>query len=337
MRVVRIAPAFTSWQRAARRLLADQVAPEEVRWIELAPTLVDLADSTADDEASSPRVTVPRRFVELARAAAAHPDPDRWAALYRVLWRLVTEQRDLLAHRTDPDVGRLEQLATEARSRPAATAGGTAAPVSSARSFVPPDADLPALRRAAAHCTGCDLYKRASQTVFGEGPAEARMMLVGEQPGDQEDRQGRPFVGPAGEVLDHALAEVGLDRRQLYVTNAVKHFKWIARGKRRLHEKPSLADMEACRPWLEAELALVKPTVLVCLGATAAQTLFGPTFRVLKERGRPLSSRWAPHVVVTIHPSAVLRAPDPDAQEATYRTLVADLKLAAELLASARR
>ncbi len=135
-------------------------------------------------------------------------------------------------------------------------------------------------------------------------------------------------------MLDRALGEAGLDRQRLYVTNAVKHFKWTPRGKRRLHEKPSLADMEACRPWLEAELALVKPAVLVCLGATAAQTLFGPTFRVLKTRGRPFSSRWAPHVVVTIHPSAVLRAPDPEAQEDTYRMLVADLKLAASLAAA---
>jgi len=198
-----------------------------------------------------------------------------------------------------------------------------------------PEPDLAELREAAADCRGCGLYKNATQTVFGEGPAQARVILVGEQPGDQEDRQGRPFVGPAGEILARALADAGIPRSQAYVTNAVKHFKWTpdSRGKRRLHAKPNGGEVRACRPWLEAEMAALKPRVLVILGATAGQALLGSGFRVGAMRGRDLEeTEWAPHVVATLHPSAVLRAPDDAARAEMYDGLVLDLRLAARLL-----
>ena len=192
---------------------------------------------------------------------------------------------------------------------------------------------LATLRRQAADCRACDLYRNATQTVFGEGSVEAEVMLVGEQPGDREDIEGHPFVGPAGRVLDEALDEAGLDREQIYVTNAVKHFKWKARGKRRIHDKPSLAEVAACRPWLDAELALVQPKVLVPLGATAAQALLGRSFRVTQQRGRPIEGTGlAPYVVATVHPSSILRAPDAAARAEGQRELAADLAAVAELL-----
>src|SRR5712691_5275342 len=163
---------------------------------------------------------------------------------------------------------------------------------------------LDALRRAAASCTACDLYKRATQTVFGEGNPRASIMLVGEQPGHEEDLAGKPFVGPAGRVLDRALEAAGIARTDVYVTNVVKHFKWVPKGKRRIHAKPNQMEISACLPWLEAELDVIKPVVLVCLGATAAQALLGPKFRVTKRRGERVQARWAPYVTATVHPSA---------------------------------
>jgi uracil-DNA glycosylase len=190
-----------------------------------------------------------------------------------------------------------------------------------------PDAlTITALREAVQRCEGCPLYANATQAVFGEGTLSSDVMLVGEQPGDQEDRAGAPFVGPAGKVLDRALAEAGIDRRRTYVTNAVKHFKWRARGTRRIHDKPSWKEQMACRPWLEAELALVKPRALVLMGATAAQSLLGKSFRVTQSRGIPLDSDLAELVTATIHPSAVLRAED---REAMFEGLVADLRIVA--------
>jgi uracil-DNA glycosylase family protein len=200
----------------------------------------------------------------------------------------------------------------------------TAAPL------VPERPSLPRLREAAAGCTACELYKTGTQTVFGEGARSAEAMFVGEQPGDQEDKAGKPFVGPAGRLLDEALEDTGIDRTQVYVTNVVKHFKWVARGKRRIHQKPNWQEAAACRPWLDAELAVVKPRVLVCLGATAAQALLGRQFRVTKERGRPVDSNLAEHVLATIHPSAILR--DPETREQEYAAFVADLRTVAELL-----
>ena len=206
-----------------------------------------------------------------------------------------------------------------------------ATPPRTAAPLVPDERSLPALREAAAGCEACPLWKLGTQTVFGEGTGKARVVLVGEQPGDQEDRQGRPFVGPAGRLLDQALAEAGIDRSRAYVTNVVKHFKWKARGKRRIHQKPDAAEVAACRPWLDAELATVKPEVLVCLGATAAQALLGRGFRVTRERGTWVDSDLAPLVTATIHPSAILRG-EPSEREAQLQGLVADLRLVAEAL-----
>jgi DNA polymerase len=188
------------------------------------------------------------------------------------------------------------------------------------------------LREAAAGCRACPLWKDATQTVFGEGPAKAAVMLVGEQPGDREDVEGRPFVGPAGRVLDDGLAEAGIDRTQVYLTNAVKHFKWKARGKRRIHQKPNAEEIAACRPWLDAELAVVKPDVLVALGATAAQALLGRGFRVTRDRGVPVDSDLAPHVLATVHPSSILRARDEAERREAYAAFVADLRAVAKLL-----
>ena len=191
---------------------------------------------------------------------------------------------------------------------------------------------LPKLREAAAHCEGCDLYLHATQTVFGEGSTGARIVFVGEQPGDQEDRQGRPFVGPAGRVLDRALEAAGIARDAAYVTNAVKHFKFEERGKARLHKRPRAGEVKACRPWLSAELELIHPEILVLLGATAAQAIFGPSFRITQARGRPIESSLAPLVLATAHPSSILRAPDDDSRRAAFDELVADLRVVARRL-----
>src|SRR5205823_1212584 len=183
----------------------------------------------------------------------------------------------------------------------------------------PPNSSrLSTVRDAASRCTACHLYKQATQTVFGEGPKTARMMLVGEQPGDYEDVAGKPFVGPAGKIMDQALEEAGIDRKQVYVTNVVKHFKWEPRGKRRIHQKPNSREIAACRPWLEAELRIVKPNLVVAMGATAAQTIFGPSFRVTRERGKVLSSKFAPRVLATVHPSSLLRQPDEESRQREY-------------------
>jgi uracil-DNA glycosylase len=193
---------------------------------------------------------------------------------------------------------------------------------------VPETTSLSKMAAAAKTCTACPLYKNATQTVFGEGPKRATMMMIGEQPGDTEDLAGKPFVGPAGKMLDRALEEVGIDRREVYVTNAVKHFKWEPRGKRRIHQKPSSRDIAACRPWMEAELRLVQPSVLVLLGSTAGQAIFGPAFRVTRERGKVLESPFANKVVATVHPSSLLRQADEDSREREYRLFVDDLRVA---------
>src|SRR6266513_2642592 len=193
---------------------------------------------------------------------------------------------------------------------------------------VPETNSLAKVAAAAKECTACPLYKKATQTVFGEGPKQATMLMIGEQPGDYEDVAGKPFVGPAGKILDRALEEAGIDRGEVYVTNTVKHFKWEPRGKRRIHKKPNSREIAACRPWLEAELRLVKPTLLVCLGATAAQAIFGPSFRVTRERGKVLSSKFAPKVLATVHPSSLLRQPDEESRQREYKRFVLDLRAA---------
>jgi uracil-DNA glycosylase family protein len=196
-----------------------------------------------------------------------------------------------------------------------------------------PDGPLEAVRAAAAGCKACDLWKLGTQTVFGEGRENATVMFVGEQPGNEEDLEGRPFVGPAGRLFDRALEEAGIDRSAAYVTNAVKHFKWEPRGKRRIHQKPNWSEMTACRPWLEAEIDRIRPRVVVALGATAAQTMLGRQFRVTKQRGIPVDSPLAPVVVATVHPSSILRAPDDRAREEALAEFVRDLRTIARLIA----
>ena len=197
--------------------------------------------------------------------------------------------------------------------------------------FVPEKPSISKLKEAAAGCTACPLHETGTQTVFGEGTSKAEVMFVGEQPGDQEDQQGKPFVGPAGKLLDKALEEAGIDRSKVYVTNVVKHFKWQARGKRRIHQKPNWSEIAACRPWLEAELGVVEPRVLVCLGATAAQALLGRDFRVSKQRGELVDSDLGENVLATVHPSSILRA-DEDRRELEYRAFVDDLRTVAKLV-----
>jgi uracil-DNA glycosylase family protein len=198
--------------------------------------------------------------------------------------------------------------------------------------LLPDRLSIPTVRAAAKGCRACDLWKRGTQTVFGEGPKKAALMLVGEQPGDQEDLAGRPFVGPAGKLLDRALAEAGIDRSTVYVTNVVKHFKWEPRGKRRIHKKPNAGEITACRPWLETEIALVKPRAIVCLGATAAQALLGKGFKVTAHRGALVSSPLAPLVMATVHPSSLLRAPDDETRQRETQRFIQDLRAIAKRL-----
>jgi uracil-DNA glycosylase len=205
-------------------------------------------------------------------------------------------------------------------TNPAQTTLGAGAPTAGS---------LSELRDAAAGCRACDLWRNATQTVFGEGTERAEVMMVGEQPGDREDIEGRPFVGPAGRVLDRALEEVGIDRDLVYVTNVVKHFKWRPRGKRRIHQKPNMEEIRACRPWLESELAVVKPRVLVCLGSVAAQGLLGRQFRVTRERGQFVESTLAERVTATVHPSSILRAGDDEARALAMEQFVEDLRVVA--------
>jgi uracil-DNA glycosylase len=201
-----------------------------------------------------------------------------------------------------------------------------------AEPFVPERPTLPRLRRAAEGCTGCPLHEGATQTVFGEGLRKAKVMLVGEQPGDREDIEGHPFVGPAGRLLDRALEEAGIARGEAYITNVVKHFKYTMRGKRRIHQRPDAEEIAACRPWLDAELALVKPQVLVALGATAAKALLGPSFKVTKQRAEFVESDMAPFATGTVHPSSILRAPDDEARRRAYADFVQDLRVIARVL-----
>ncbi len=199
-------------------------------------------------------------------------------------------------------------------------------PGDSEKTLFPLHASLDELRKASETCKACDLWKLGTQTVFGEGMPTAKIMLVGEQPGNQEDLEGKPFVGPAGKLLDAALEKAGIDRKKVYVTNAVKHFKWEPRGKRRIHKKPNTAEIAACRSWLDAEIAALRPKIIVCLGATAAQALLGRDFRVTQHRGEFVKSTLAPHVMATVHPSSILRAPDEATREDEMKKFIADLK-----------
>ena len=335
---VTVTGSFESWQQTARELLRRGAAPDDVRWTDVATSprtasQASLRPAEAEPDRAS-KYLVPRRFVELARTAAAHTSGERWATMYRVLWRLIHENRRLLEMRDDPDVRALLALQSPQQAIPGLEPASQPRPPKTASSMLSPPhviasaADVGELADVAATCTACDLYRNATQVVFGRGPSTAQIMLVGEQPGDQEDLQGAPFVGPAGEVLDRALAEVGLDRHGVYITNVVKHFKWEPRGKRRIHQTPRANEIQACRPWLEAELNFVKPRVIVCLGSTAAQALIGPQFRITKSRGELYRSQWAPWIMATYHPSAVLRAEDPASADAVYRWIADDLRRA---------
>jgi DNA polymerase len=201
--------------------------------------------------------------------------------------------------------------------------------------LIPDRPSIPKVRDVARDCKACDLYKRGTQTVFGEGPSRADVMMVGEQPGDAEDLAGHPFVGPAGKLLDRALEQAGIDRSRVYVTNVVKHFKWEPRGKRRIHAKPNAQEIGACRPWLDTEIALVRPRVLVCLGATAAQALLGRGFKVTQQRGTFVKSPLAPLVTATVHPSSVLRAPDDESRRREMSEFIKDLKTVARAIRKA--
>jgi uracil-DNA glycosylase len=209
--------------------------------------------------------------------------------------------------------------------------------IQSSAPLIPGNPTLSSLRQAARGCRACDLWKLGTQTVFGEGRPGAKVMFVGEQPGDREDLDGKPFVGPAGGILDKALAEAGIDREEVYVTNAVKHFKWEPRGKRRIHKKPNSVELAACRPWLDAEIEVVKPAVVVLLGATAAQAMLGRSFKVTEMRRKPIESKIAPYLMATVHPSSILRAPDDEARHAEYRRFVDDLKGVAEFVRQWKR
>ena len=203
---------------------------------------------------------------------------------------------------------------------------------SKAWDLIPPRPTLSIVKNASAGCRACDLWKKGTQTVFGEGSRRANVMFVGEQPGNEEDLTGKPFVGPAGRLFDNALEAAGIDRKQTYVTNVVKHFKWEPRGKRRIHKKPNSMEIAACRPWLETEIALVKPDVIVALGATAAQALLGPQFRVTKQRGEFIPSTLAPYVMATVHPSSILRAPDEETRRLESKRFIDDLKKLAKVI-----
>jgi uracil-DNA glycosylase family protein len=216
-------------------------------------------------------------------------------------------------------------------------AGDNKSSTSSALQFMPPHISMKSLREAACACEGCPLFRHATQTVFGEGRRSARVLLVGEQPGNDEDLQGKPFVGPAGKLLDKALESAGIDRADAYVTNVVKHFKWEPKGKRRLHKKPNAREIAACIPWLEKEIELIKPKVLVCLGATAAQALLGRDFKVTVQRGRPVATHLAPHALATVHPSSILRQSTDEDRRREFARFTADLEVVAALLKNNNR
>jgi probable DNA metabolism protein len=321
---------FVAWYRPEHRILR-LTAPfferrfASMRWTILTP-----------DESVSWDLSLLRYGPGMPRAEA--PADDELEELYRTYYRSTYNPAranlKLFRHhvpqafqREMPELTVLSELTKPMAKQSKSTEAETAAPL------VPESRALPQLRAAAAKCLACPLGEPATQTVFGEGAKHAQVCLVGEQPGDEEDRKGHPFIGPAGKVLDRALEEVGLARAELYVTNAVKHFSYRPLGKKRLHQKPEWQHVEACRPWLRAELEAVKPKVIVCLGATAAQSFMGRRFTVLKNRGRVFETPWAEAFVVTYHPSAILRMPSEEAREEAYRALVSDLTLVKKVAA----
>jgi DNA polymerase len=300
--------AKADWRAAARSLVLAGVPPDAVLWS------VGVPESAPDAAQTLGAFTLPRSLVALADAALDATDPERFGLLYRLVWRAHGGERVMEAA-DDPDV-----LAARILARDARRAALLAAP-----------SPIPAAREAAATCRACPLWVSATQTVFGEGPEDAPLMLVGEQPGDQEDLQGRPFVGPAGQLLDQALIEAGLDRATLYITNAVKHFKYVQRGKRRLHQSPDRSEIAVCRFWLTIERDVVKPRLTVLLGASAAHAVLGRTVTIGRERGRRLELPQGGAAFVTVHPSYLLRLPDEASKAREYAAFVADLRAAAAL------
>ena len=341
-----------------REVVAEDGAPWFVAWFEPAHHIVELNAPFFTDRFAGMRwsILTPDRCAHwdgktlhftagLTRAEA--PDADAieplWRAYYanifnpaRVKIHAMQAEMPMRYWKNLPEAQLIPALIREAPARVEKMIARSQAqhpPETDWHLAQPPDTDdIDALRHAAAACTACPLYKTATQTVFGEGPRDAEVVFVGEQPGDSEDREGRPFIGPAGQLLDRALAEAGIDREKIYVTNAVKHFKWTPRGKRRLHEKPNASDMASCKPWLAAELMLLKPRVLVAMGATATTALVGAKARVLRDRGKVIATEFSPQTVITVHPSSLLRAPDEKARAEAYELFLRDLRFCASLI-----
>lgn len=345
---ISISPTFEDFREKARLLLAADVPPPKVTWNDGAQKQMSLLSLVGDPipEAKGEAPRVPPSFMEGAELAAKHTHRERWDVLYRVVWRLTHGEAALLDNPSDPDVSKFRSLGAEVRAEQLSTgrrtSRGGVGRASMAFAFVPLHAnDVRAVANAVGGCRACHIHANATQPVFGEGAGDARIMLVGEQPGDIEDRQGRPFVGPSGKVLHEALSAAAIPREKLWVTNAVKHFKWEPRGERRLHSRPKSVEVFACRAWLEREIAIVKPSVIVCLGSTATHSLVGREQRFTDLRGRVLEGApWSEHIVVTHHPSAILRiesaveGDDEDlaiAKENAMQELVADLERAAQL------
>lgn len=303
---------FESWRAAARPFILAGIAPQEIEW-----TVGEAPLPTADPvPLPGHNISVPKAFFDLARVAIEHEDPNRFALLYALLY-IVSQDRTALNDRSDPLTARVEAMARDVNMAKVTSSKGSNS-----------EAAWQSLREEAIGCTRCDLYKHATQTVFGEGPLDARLMLVGEQPGDQEDLQGRPFVGPAGQVLDRALEKAGVDRAQVYISNAVKHFKFEPRGKRRIHSKPNAGEISACRWWIDQERALVKPPVIVALGASAGQALLGKAVTISRMRGTPIPLEDGSECHITIHPSYLLRIDDKARADEEYHRFVDDLKMA---------
>jgi len=328
-RTVTLASAvdIAGFRAACRRLWAEQTEPARVAWRIAEDPEGDLFEAPAGSQGragTAPPLRVPAGFLALCEVVLQHGDPGRFDLLYRLLWRLQHEpglRDDVL----DPDRVAARHMAQAVRrGRPAD--GGESPPAGGEA-----PRSLPALREALQHCRECPLGELATRAVPGEGPRRAKLMFVGEQPGDQEDLQGRPFVGPAGQLFDRALAELGIDRRDAYVTNAVKHFKFELRGKRRIHKTPAQEEAAACLHWLESEIALVDPTALVALGATAARQLMGRGVAVTRERGQWLRRLDGRRVLITLHPSALLRM-EPEDKAAAWAAWLGDLRKAAAIL-----
>jgi uracil-DNA glycosylase family protein len=303
---------FESWRESARALILAGIPPQDIDW-----RVGDTSASPLPPALPDSRISVPRQYFDLARLAIQHEDPNRFALLYALLF-IVAQDRSVLGDADDPLIARIEAMAREA----------SIANTQRIRTESNNEAALAALREDANHCTRCDLYRHATQPVFSEGPADAALMLVGEQPGDQEDLQGRPFVGPAGQLLDKALEKAGIDRLKIYVSNAVKHFKFEPRGKRRIHSKPNAGEITACRWWIDQERALIKPRVIVALGATASQSLLGKPVTISRTRGTPIPLPDGSECHVTIHPSYLLRIDDDARAKEEYQLFVRDLAAA---------